>query len=522
MRHILLIGFFLVTQYIAGAQTVSKEQWIIKLKHPANGMQVRSSSKLSMKSIYPNLYAQHTGSGLYTVELSKDISKSDIEDQIGEANIEYIEKDYFGRASSTQQETPNDPHFDLQWYLQNDGTFNSFAKKGADIGLLSAWEITKGTSEVTVAILDTGIDDNNMDFSGRIWTNEKEIPRNDIDDDGNGFVDDVNGWDFINEDNDPIDDGGHGNALAGIIGAAANNEKGVVGIDQKCKLMICKVLGSDQTGRLSQWAAGIYYAVDNGADIINMSMTSDKDLRVLSEAIKYAAERDVTIIASTGNSNTSDTFYPSGYESVVAVGSTAQNDERSGSFSNYGSHIDLVAPGSDIFVLRLGSNGAVTSLSGTSMSSAVVSGVAALLLSIESNLSSNELKTVLYKTAVDQVGPSNEDAPGWDQYYGFGRVDAGAAAQLLDGSTITNDFELKAFPNPAFDELNITALLRSIEPASVVLIDALGNENFNQTINLTTPRFSQVIKTDKFASGVYLLQIRQGSDIMKTRVVITK
>ncbi len=183
-----------------------------------------------------------------------------------------VEADYMGYAGSTRF-YPDDNYYFMQWSLENNGTFPSWnlGTPDADIDMETAWDITQGSSSVTVGILDTGLKLDHPEFEDRIWTNWSELDDG-IDNDGNGFIDDLSGWDFVNEDNDPYDDQGHGTSVGGILGATGNNSIGYAGIDWNCRLMSLKILNENNSGYYSWWTDAIYYATNNGANILNMSV----------------------------------------------------------------------------------------------------------------------------------------------------------------------------------------------------------------------------------------------------------
>jgi len=237
----------------------------------------------------------------------------------------------------------------------------------------------------------------------------------------------MSGYDYVNNDNHPNDDDGHGTHVTGTIAQTTNNSLGVAGIAFNTTIMPVKVLNSAGTGTYQMIADGIYYAVNNGADVINMSLGGSSAAVILEDAVNYAYDNGVVVIAASGNENLGQVSYPAAYNNVIAVGAT-QYDETRSSYSNYGSSLDLVAPGGG------GSNGVVQqtfgntvqdwgywSYQGTSMAAPHVSGVTALLLSKNSNLTPSELKTILESTAEDKGDL------GWDQYYGHGLLDAHAA-----------------------------------------------------------------------------------------------
>ncbi len=360
-------------------------------------------------------------------------------------NVEFSEPAFVGESagrrelnlSFNQSFIPNDEMFSKQWYLNNEGqiapTGRGNAKIGADINMVNAWDIEKGSDKIIVAILDSGIKDDHPDLKSRMWVNTEEIPDNGIDDDGNGYIDDYKGWDFAYEDNTPTDGFGHGTNIASVIGCATNNVIGFAGINQKCKLMNCKNLSSNNNGEYIWWAQSIKYAVDNGAKIINMSEGGSDFSKTLKTAVDYAVEKDVLLCAAMMNKGDDQDYYPASFKGVFAVGATDTDDNRClrftwGGGSCWGKHIAVVAPGNKIYGLDYENPYSYESMwSGTSQSTAIVSGIASLLLSQKSSRTSEDLKTIITSTAKDQVGDPREDKAGWDKYYGYGRVDCYAA-----------------------------------------------------------------------------------------------
>ena len=198
-------------------------------------------------------------------------------------NVEYAEPNYVAHLT----DTPNDPGYGQQWGLPA-------------VHAEEAWTITKGSPAVTIAILDTGVDLNHPDLAGKIWTNPGEIPGNGIDDDGNGYIDDVNGYDFVNLDNNPQDDNGHGTHVAGIAAAGTNNGVGVAGVCWNCKILPLKVMQSSGRGSYSDIAAAVNYASNKGAKVINMSLGGYSDSAVLRDALAAAYSTSV-LVAAAGN-----------------------------------------------------------------------------------------------------------------------------------------------------------------------------------------------------------------------------
>lgn len=369
--------------------------------------------------------------------------------------VVYAEPDSIGHAFAV----PNDPSYNLQWGLYNNGSnpVGHPGKVGADIDAQKAWDIQKGSSNVVVAVLDTGVDWDHPDLSARIWSNTDEIPGNGIDDDHNGYIDDVRGWDFANNDNNPMDDNGHGTVNAGIIGADTNNGVGIAGVDWHCQLMPVKVLDNTGWGLYSWWAKGLQYAADNGAKVISMSMGGQGANDTLKAAVDYAYGLNCVICASMGNDNSNTVYYPAAYPNVIAVGAVDTDDTRCvppdwqpfgmpNGGSNYGSHIDVVAPGNWIYSTVWNNN--YQYWAGTSMACPYVSGLASLLFAQVPTLTNVQVYHIITSTADDQVGKPSEDTPGWDQYYGYGRINAYKAltyvttpeleiGQILGGTGIT-------------------------------------------------------------------------------------
>lgn len=371
---------------------------------------------------------------------SKTVDKA-VKDFSSESDVEFSEPVFIGEAAGKKELKlsflPNDEMFSKQWYLNNEGqiapTGRGNAKIGADINMVNAWDIEKGSEDIIVAILDSGIKDDHPDLRSRMWINTEEIPDNGIDDDDNGYIDDYKGWDFAYDDNTPTDGFGHGTNIASVIGCSTNNVIGFAGINQKSRLMNCKNLSSNNNGEYIWWAASVKYAVDNGAQIINMSEGGSDFSKTLKTAIDYATAKNVLVCAAMMNKGDDQDYYPASFKGVFAIGATDTDDNRClrftwGGGSCWGKHISVVAPGNKIYGLDYESITSYESMwSGTSQSTAIVSGIASLLLSQKPSRTAAEIKEIIISTAKDQVGDSREDKPGWDKYYGYGRVDAYSA-----------------------------------------------------------------------------------------------
>jgi len=385
-----------------------------------------------------------------------------------------------------------------------------------------AWGIEQGDSNIIVGIIDSGTKLNHPEFSGRIWKNYNDIPNNGIDDDANGFVDDVTGWDFANSDNDPSDDEGHGTNVAGIIGANGDNAIGYAGVDWNCKLMILKGIDNTNFGLYSWWAEAIYYAVDNGAKVLNMSLGGSGPSTTLEDAVDYALNNNVVVVVSMMNENTGEVYYPAGFNGVIAVGSTDADDNRSDPFfwsetsgSNYGNHISVTAPGNFIYGLNYQSNSNYGSYwGGTSQATPHVAGLASLLLAQNPNRTPAQIKSIIEATAEDQVGNSTEDTPGFDQYYGHGRINAFNALSVLNSINTHGfqDADLEVFPNPASQNFTLTF------PASakqVQILNSLGQSLLIKNVEGQTMGNFQLTE-----NGIYHVQVLTDKRTISKRLVV--
>jgi thermitase len=437
--------------------------------------------------------------------------------------IEYAEPDFIGSTAGFQSVVPNDQNYYRQWGLKNNGTFSqSTAIAGADIDMENAWNIEQGDSSTIVGIIDSGNKLDHPEFSGRIWLNYDEIPNNGLDDDNNGYIDDIKGWDFANNDNNPTDDYGHGTNVAGIIGANANNTIGFAGVDWNCKLMILKGLDNNNSGFYSWWSSAIYYAVDNGAKVINMSLGGISNSTTLQAAVNYALNNNVVVVVSMMNANSNAPFYPAAFPGVIAVGSTNANDNRTNPFfwsatsgSCYGSHISVVAPGNFIYGLDYQSNTNFNNYwGGTSQAAPHVAGLAALLLAQDSTRTPTQIKSIIESTSEDQVGNPIEDILGWDQYYGYGRINAFNALSLfLKSNDITKqNVSVSLFPNPAHD--SFTAVFPS-STRQIQIFNAFGQLlQEKNTAQLTSQKFQ--LKDN----GIYYIQFKMDGSTITKKIIV--
>jgi len=375
---------------------------------------------------------------------------------------------YIYRAFST---FPNDPYGPKpapdggkQWHLNNIGQDPPGGTSGADIDAPEGWDIQTGSTEIIVAVIDTGVDYEHEDLADNMWVNEAElngIP--DHDDDGNGYKDDIYGYDFCQRgqerDSDPMDDHGHGTACAGIVGADGNNSVGVTGVCWNIKIMSIKFL--DDNGEGDSWDAfdSINYALANGADILSCSWGGGSEDPQIKTAIENAKNngrngKGCVIVFCSHNQNDA-VAYPAKYPEVIAVGATDHSDER-WYYSNYGPELDVMAPsaggepaGVIMWTTDISGEGGYNPgdldegdeegryykwFGGTSGATPQVAGLAALILSVNPSLTSNEVQFIIQYTADDK------GTLGRDDEYGWGRINNYSA--LLEAVEFPTDDEL--------------------------------------------------------------------------------
>jgi len=291
--------------------------------------------------------------------------------------------------------TPSDPYYSQQWGLPK-------------IGAPAAWDISRGSAGVVIAVVDTGVSLSHTDLSTHIDT--------------------VNDYDFANQDSVADDDQGHGTHVAGIAAASANGSHGV-GVAPNCTILPVKVLDADGSGSSFDVADGIEWAADHGAGVINLSLGSASYSSVIAEAVVYAQGQDVVVVAASGNDGWSGVMYPAAYPGVLGVGATDSSDSRA-SFSNYGPEVDLSAPG--VGIVSTSYTGGMTTMSGTSMATPFVAGAAGLVRAIAPSYSWAQVSARLTATA------SDKGAAGRDDYFGYGRLNVAAAVSGLT-DTPTDD-----------------------------------------------------------------------------------
>jgi subtilisin family serine protease len=372
---------------------------------------------------------------------------------------------------------PNDPSFGQLWGLNNTGQSvkTSAGTPDADIDAPEAWATTTGSSSVVVAIVDSGVDWHHPDLAANIWTNPGEscpgCANDGIDNDGNGYVDDVHGWDFVNDDNDPSDDNGHGTHVAGTIGASGSNGLGVTGVNWNVKIMPLKFIGANGEGSADDAVRAILYATRMGAVVSNNSWGGEEFSQALEDAIADADARGSLFVAAAGNSgrNTDTTpDYPSGFDvpNVLTVGATDQNDVKAW-FSNYGRRtVDLAAPGTNIYSTWPG--GTYRFLDGTSMAAPHATGVVALAKAAFPSASAVGLKTLLLRTVDQNASFTGLSATG-------GRLNARAAVTCGSGAQVWLDAPAQGFDVDVGKPFPVTVLGAACGNPSAAIMELHAN-----------------------------------------------
>lgn len=324
--------------------------------------------------------------------------------------------------------TPNDPQYSNQWNL---------AKIQADL----AWNINLGSNSIKIAVIDDGFLLNHEDLSSKWHINPNEIPNNNIDDDNNGYIDDWRGWDAADNDKDPSAFNPtnsyftHGTHVAGIVAASTNNSLGIASIGYNCKLIPVKI-GNDATSSLSGAYLGVEYAIVSGAQVMNMSWGGSGFSATYQALFNLAKSKGMVCVAAAGNSSTSMPMYPAAYNNVISVASSTSTDALS-SFTNYGSTIDVTAPGSDILSTLAGGISNYGIFSGTSMASPLVAGLCGLMMSNNAGMHPDSVEACL-KRSCDNIDVQNPTKTG---QFGAGRINAFKALQCTQKAPLA-DFEV--------------------------------------------------------------------------------
>ena len=380
---------------------------------------------------------------------------------------------------------PNDQYVAQLWGISNTGqpVNGSTGTADADIDAPEAWSTTTGSHSVVVAVIDTGVDYNHPDLASNIWTNPGEscagCENDGVDNDGNGYVDDVHGWDFVNNDNEPLDDHGHGTHVAGTIGAVGDNGTGVTGVNWDVQIMPLKFIGANGEGTADDAVRAILYATKMGAVVSNNSWGGEDFSQALEDAIADADAHSSLFVAAAGNSlknNDATPDYPSGFDlpNVVSVAATDQNDSRAW-FSNYGrASVDLGAPGTNIYSTWPG--GSYAYLDGTSMAAPHVSGVAALAKAAFPAATAMGLRSLLLRTVDSNSTLAGRTTTG-------GRLNAANAVGCGSGAQVWIESPVAGFDADVGKPLRVTLLGAACGDPSAATVQLQAN---GQTVALSS------------------------------------
>ncbi len=471
MKHISkLIATFIATCTILATSHAENQtvpgRIIVKWKtNSQTAQQVKSFSKHGAKERRKN-----TKLNTSVLQVAPNTEIKTINELKKDPNVEYVEPDYVAQALLT----PNDPYFPVyQWHHSK-------------ISTPKAWDKTTGNSSITIAVIDTGVDPTNEDLVGRV----------------------TNGYDFVENDSNPFDDNGHGTQVATIAAGAGNNLRGGAGVAWKSTIIPIKVLDYDGYGSYSSIADGIIYAADRGAKIINLSLGGPDNSALIQDAVNYAWNKGCLIIAAAGNEGINEPLYPASCENVISVSALTDTDNLA-YWSSYGANVDISAPGDNLFTSASGNQ--VVSVSGTSFSSPLVAGVAALALSVNSSLTPSQLASCLFSN-VDDLGIRGKDI-----YYGHGKVNAEKVITALTTSVQ---------PPPVNDIIKPTTAIitpvhrTTLRPrTNIVVVQATSSDNIaiskvelyvNNVLTFvsTSKNFRYVWPAVRFPKGTYVFQTK--------------
>lgn len=480
----------------------------------------------SIKAVKPDAGVNVLPGGIERIFISELTAGMDpvavIEQLKQHSSVEYAEVDYIGYGGGAPADimfspssiVPNDAQFGNQYGLRNTGqTINGVAGTvGGDINAVNAWDITQGNPTLIISVLDSGIPLGHPEFAGRL----------------------VQGYDFANNDNTPTDDQGHGTNVSSITSAKGNNGSLVAGVNWNSRLLPVKILDNNNTGQYSWFISGITYAVDHGAKILNMSVGGSGFSQGMADAITYANANNRIVVACMMNNNNSTTYYPAGLSNVIAIGAINNRMRRAvpfcwGGGSSYGPHIDFCAPGEMIVGLVHNNMGTVNYWCGTSQATPMTAGVISLMCSIDSSLTFNQIYNLLKNSARDQVGLPAEDTPGFDNYHGWGLIDARGALDKMIGiqqisTEVTERFSLEQnFPNPFNPITNIRFELPAKSHVKLTVLNSLGQE-VAALVNsdLAAGKYNYDWDASKYSSGIYFYKIETENFSEVRKMILVK
>lgn len=382
----------------------------------------------------------------------------------------------------------SDTYYNKQWYLDSD-----------NMNIEQAWQISKGNENITIAYLDTGLPDyygQNDEFAGRVIAYKS----------------------FLTDESSPYDMNGHGTNVMSLGSAKGDNEVGIAGINWYSKIISVKILDKTNSGSVSAGIEGILYAVNSNAHVINMSFGKDFFSEIEKDAIDYGLSKNCIFVASMMNNNESKPYYPAALDGVIAVGGLNEKFVRAVPFcsaagSNYGPHLDFMAPGNNIVGLSYKNINSYSVYCGTSQAAPIMSGIISLVLSVNPKLNYEEIMDILINSAVDLIGSSNEDKEGKDDYYGWGVVNVEKALKLATTTNINEQYKQFFINNGSCLIFNDNI---KISDTQIQIINILGQTVFDNN-------FSYIENFDYsfLESGVYLILIKNMNIQTAIKIAVT-
>ena len=364
--------------------------------------------------------------------------------------------------------------------VPNDTDYQAKQTQLSLLDVEAAWDVTQGSSNVIIAVIDTGVNVSHNDLKNRIWTNSDDATFDDDDNDNNGYKDDKNGWDFVLSTPNMTDPNGHGTHVAGIAAAETNNNKGIAGVAYRASIMPLRAGNAEGKFQSLHILQAIQYATNNGAHIVNMSFGGTITDNAVEDAIKDALNKNVVLVAAAGNTRQNiDVFQikPASYAGVIAVSATDATGEFASEYSNFGSSIDVAAPGTAIYSTYTGGANTYQTLTGTSMAAPHVAGLAALVKSMDMNLTQDEVREIIKRSATTKEGSRNS------KQYGYGVINARQALGVLSPSGLTLPTDPLVFgpegllhtvlnyPNPFKPKNESTGIYYSLTKTADIYID---------------------------------------------------
>lgn len=442
---------------LKGENTTNEKQGfdnkMLAISKQSSDFKILKYSKVFPKSNGYSKKSRTNYSSYYYVNVDTDNVEGVIKTLSKNSEIEYVEPLFI----SEKLYTPNDANLGSQDYLDVINAFN-------------AWDIAQGSEDIIVAIIDDGVDYLHEDLVSKIYLNEEEIPDNGIDDDQDGFIDNYYGWDFVGdeieniiEDNDPYPNTSqdHGTRCAGFIAADTDNELGIAGVGFNTKYMVLKAGAENNETAIANWQPAVIYAADHGAKVINMSFGGSGFSQFSQDVMTYAAiEKDVVLVAAAGNDGIDLENYPAAYDHVISVAATTINDTKA-SFSQFGRWVDISAPGSNVYTTRFGDSYSITS--GTSFSTPIVAGAAALLRAHFPSYNQFQISQTLIQTADDISSSEPDFLIGGRLNIEAALLNSTPALRLTDFSILNAESEVPEAGDQAFIDLSI---INELNPAS--------------------------------------------------------